>query len=102
MKELLLYVFLPQLSINFWHEVPALIKHSADTKTSFFKELRSTFNYAMSDYKDHKFITIITITFVFGIFVPLTSLSAALQIYYTNRYIDNFSELYIQGDLCGT
>ena len=95
MKELLLFVFLPQLSTHFWQEVHALIKNSAGTKTSFFKELRSTFDYAMSDYKDHKFITIITIILVFGIFVPLTSLSIALQIYYANRYIDNFPELYI-------
>lgn len=95
MKELLLFVFLPQLSIHFWREVHCLIKHSAGTKISFFKELRSTFNYAMSDYKDHKFSTIITIVVVFGIFIPLTSLNRALQIYYVNRYIDNFPELYI-------
>ena len=95
MKELLLFVFLPQLSIHFWREVHYLIKHCAGTKTSFFKELRSTFNYAMSDYKDYKFVTIITIVAVFGIFIPLTSLHIALQIYYANRYIDNFPELYI-------
>ena len=95
MKELLLFVFLPQLSIHFWQEVHYLIKHSAGAKISFFKELRSTFDYAMHDYKDCKFITIITVVVVFGIFVPLTSLSIALQIYYTNRYIDNFPELYI-------
>ena len=95
MKELLLFVFLPQLSIHFWREVHYLIKNSAGAKISFFKELRSTFNYAMSDYKYCKFITIITIILVFGIFVPLTSLHIALQIYYANRYIDNFLELYI-------
>lgn len=95
MKELLLFVFLPQLSIYFWREVHYLIRISAGTKTSFFKELRSTFNYAMHDYKDCKFITIITVVVVFGIFVPLTSLHIALQIYYANRYIDNFPELYI-------
>lgn len=95
MKELLLFVFLPQLSIHFWLEVHGLIKSSAGTKTNFFKELRYLFNYAMSDYKGYKFITIITIILVFGIFIPLTSLNIALQIYYTNRYIDNFPELYI-------
>lgn len=95
MKELLLFVFLPQLSIYFWREVHCLIKHSAGTKTSFFKELRYIFNYAMSDYNNCKVITIITIVVVFGIFVPLTSLNIALQIYYANRYIDNFPELYI-------
>ena len=95
MKELLLFVFLPQLSIHFWREVHGLIKSSAGTKTSFFKELRHLFNYTMSDYKDYKFITIITIVVVFSIFVSLTSLNIALQIYYTNRYIDNFPELYI-------
>lgn len=95
MKELLLFVFLPQLSVHFWREVHGLIKHSAGTKTNFFKELRSTFDYAISDYKDYKSVTIITIVVVFGIFVSLTSLNIALQIYYTNRYIDNFPELYI-------
>ena len=95
MKELLLFVFLPQLSIHFWQEVHCLIKDSAGTKTSFFKELRYLFNYAMSDYKDCKFVTTITVAVVFSIFVPLTSLNIALQIYYTNRYIDNFPELYI-------
>lgn len=95
MKELLLFIFLPQLSVQFWREVHVLIAHSAGTKTSFFKELRYIFNYATSDYKDHKFNTIITIIVVFGISVPLTSLSIALQIYYANHYIDNFPELYI-------
>ena len=95
MKELLLFVFLPQLSVHFWRDVHYLIKNSAGTKTNFFKELRSTFDYAMSDYKCCKFITIITVVVVFGIFVPLTSLNIALQVYYANRYIDNFPELYI-------
>ena len=95
MKELLLFVFLPQLSIHFWREVHYLIKHSAGIKISFFKELRRIFNYIMNDYKDDKSVTIITIVVVFGIFVPLASLHIALQIYYANRYIDNFPELYI-------
>lgn len=95
MKELLLFLFLPQLSVHFWREVHYLIKHSAGTKISFFKELRSTFNYTMSGYKDDKSVTIITTVVVFGIFVPLASLHIALQIYYANRYIDNFPELYI-------
>ena len=95
MKELLLFVFLLQLSIHFWREVHGLIKSSAGTKTSFFKELCYLFNYTMSNYKDYKFVTTITIVVVFGVFVPLTSLHIALQIYYTNRYIDNFPELYI-------
>lgn len=96
MKELLLFVFLPQLSIHFWREVHYLIKHSAGTKISFFKELRHRFNYAMHDYKDCKFITtIITVVVISGIFVPLISLHIALQVYYANRYIDNFPELYI-------
>ena len=86
MKELLLFVFLPQLSIHFWREVHYLIKHSAGTKISFFKELRHRFNYVMHDY---------TVVVIFGIFVPLISLHIALQVYYANRYIDNFPELYI-------
>ena len=95
MKELLLFVFLPQLSIHFWREVHYLIKNSAGTKTSFFKELHYAFNYALLDYRDYKCVTILTIAIVFGIFIPLTSLNIALQVYYTNRYIDNFPELYI-------
>lgn len=95
MKELLLFLFLPPLSLGFWEEVHTSIIRANGKKITLPHILLDLYNYILHDNSSDIITTTTLLGLMFTVLLPIFSINLTLQIYYTNRYIDNFPELYI-------